>query len=784
MVKEASSSGTGGNRVRKGVLRKKLLRDMRENAMQFIAMLLLCALGTFVFAGMDGAWRLMDLTVETYFDECRLSDFWVSASSISKKDISRIRHTTGIAAVQPRTSITVDMANVGDDVEAALEIYEGDFAINIPYLRSGSMLHASDTKGCLIEEQFAQALGLGIGDTVTLDIYGQKIQFIIRGTAISAEYAITSKEIVPDSEHYGFIILSHSAVPDLPYTSVLVKLKNGADKETVRAAIEEAVPSAIVISTDSHKNISMARSYATMFRGMTYVFPLLAFSVAALIVVSTLKRVIDKERTEIGILKAFGFSNREIRRHYLWYALIPSMIGSLIGLFVGRYTIPDVLWNMMVHNSRYPYMLRAPISFAVYGMTVASVLLAVAICMITLNSSLREETADLIRPKAPKSGTRVLLERWKKLWNSLSFNSKMIVRNLMRNKGRTFIILVGVIFCNMLIIATFGLKESLTWFMRQYYGGTLTYDLRVDLAEGEAGTLESYQNRLSAGNVEGIMELSVSLHGGGTSRACLLTVMKDDQTIIRLTGDQQILPMPKENLVISRKLASVMGIVRGETVKVYLPGDPDPLELVIGEFAETNAAQGLFMSETAWKSCRKGAFQVTSLLIDEPEGMTLYKIEEMDELETVRYLEEQYDDGMTILDATSAAFSILSGVALGLAFVICYNMGLMNYTERTRDYATLKVLGYHQREIRSLMLRESEVTALLGVLLGIPPGIALVGIILKTCEFESMVFVSHVSLRSILLSSVITYVFSLFVEWLLTRKVRSIDMVEALKSVE
>ena len=139
---------------------------------------------------------------------------------------------------------------------------------------------------------------------------------------------------------------------------------------------------------------------------------------------------------------------------------------------------------------------------------------------------------------------------------------------------------------------------------------------------------------------------------------------------------------------------------------------------------------------------------------------------------------------MTILDATATAFSIMSGAALGLAFVICYNMGLMNFTERIRDYATLKVLGYHQREIRSLMLRESSATAFLGVLLGIPPGIALVSIILKTCEFDSMVFVGHVSISSVLISSVITFVFAVFVEWILTRKVRSINMVEALKSVE
>ena len=763
---------------------RKLLRDMRENAMQFLAMTLLCFLGTWVYSGLDGTWRLMDLTVETYFEECSLADFWVNASSLTRRDLDRIAHVDGVARVQPRTSMLADAEGLGDGVEAALEIYEGDFTLNRPYLRSGSLLSRGDTKGCLMEEQFAAAHGLQPGDSVTLKLGGQRLRFLIRGTVLSAEYTITSKESTPDSEHYGFIILSHAAVPMLPYTNALVKLAPGADADAVETALERTVPGALIVSAASHRNISVARSYAVMFRGMTYVFPVVAFSVAALIVVSTLGRMIDKERMEIGTLKALGYTNRQIRRHYLWYALLPSSVGSFIGLYVGWYTLPDVLWTMMVHNSRYPYMLRPPVSLPSYVMTFLSVALAVFICMATLRKSLSEQTAELMRPKPPRSGTRILLERWPALWRRFSFNSKMIIRNLLRNKGRTFILLVGIICCNMLIIATFGLQESITWFMRQYYGGTLAYELRVDLKESEAGTLESYRNRLNADTVEGIMVKSVSLRGGKANRACQLTVLKDDQTLIRLSADQTVLPLPDEGAVISRKLASVTGVEPGDTVEVVLIGETDPIELEIRDFAETNSGQGLFMSQTAWEKLRKGDFAVTALLITGPDELTLHRIDEMDETDRVRYLEDQFNDGMTLLDATATAFSILSAAALGLAFVICYNMGLMNFTERVRDYATLKVLGYHQREIRSLMLRESNLTAILGVLLGIVPGVMLVDIILKTCEFESMVFVSHVSFRSIWMASVITFSFTLFVEWLLTRKVRGIDMVEALKSVE
>lgn len=767
-----------------GPLRKKLLRDMRENAMQFIAMILLCFLGTWVFSGLDGTWRLMDLTVESYFEQCAIADFWVSAASLTRRDLSRIAHAEGVAAVQARSSLTVEAEELGDDVEAALEIYEGDFLLNKPYLREGSLLTPGDAKGCLMEEQFAAAHALGVGDSVTLSIAGQRLRFVIRGTVLSAEYTITSREMTPDPEHYGFIILSHAAVPDLPYTNALVKLEPGADRDRAEKALEAAVPAALVMSAASHRNISTARSYAQMFKGMTCVFPVIAFSVAALIVVSTLKRMIDKQRLEIGTLKALGYTDRQIRRHYLWYALLPSAVGSAIGLYVGWYTLPDVLWDMMVHNSRYPYMLRPPVSLISHGMTVMSVLLSVLICMRTLRQSLSERTAELMRPKPPKSGTRILLERWGGLWGRLSFNSKMIVRNLFRNRGRTLILLVGILCCNMLIIATFGLQESITFFMRQYYGGTLSYELRADLKEGRAGTLESYQSRLRAETLEGVMEKSVSLHGSRATRACLLTVLKDGQSIYRLGPGQQLMDMPEEGVVLSRKLASIVGLEPGGTAEVYLVGETEPLRLPIRGLADTNSGQGLFMGEKAWERCRKGDFSVTALLIRGPDEMCLHRLDEMDEVDNIKYLERQFTDGLRILDAASTAFSILSGAALGLAFVICYNMGLMNFTERVRDYATLKVLGYRQREIRSLMLRESNLTAVLGVLLGIPPGVLLVGVILRVCEFESMVFVSHVSARSVWMAGVITFAFTLFVESLLTGKVRGIDMVEALKSVE
>ena len=771
-------------RRRRGTLTKKLFRDMGRSLMQFLAMLLLCALGTWVFSGLDATWRMLELSIESHLEDGHLADAWIKGASFDRRQLLQLEHLDGIEKIQARVAMELDAPELGDGVSIQVDAYDGEMTINTPLLREGELLNMADLRGCLLEEQFAQAHGLSVGNNVTIDVKGLRQTFVIRGIILSAEYMLTAKDVTPDPEHYGFMYISAKAVPNLPFTEVLLRLKEGVTTEDILDQVQDIVPGALLLTQGTHQSTASARNYISMFKNMTLLFPVLVFIVAAMIVVSTLTRMMEGQRIQMGTLKALGYRDGQIRMHYLSYALVPSLIGSAIGLFVGQVTIPYVIWRIVATNLRFPWQKHAPISMAAWIITVLSVVLSVFICLRTYRNAARETTASLLRPKPPKSGTRILLECIGPLWRRFSFNTKMIIRNLMRSKGRTALTLVGVLCCNMLIICTFGLSESIEWFIRQYYEGTLQYDLRVDLDQTCSGTLESYRNRLNAEIVDGVMELSVSMISDTHSRSGLMTVLADDQSTICLGEGAELIEMPQEGAVISRKLAGVMGVELGDSLTVWLTGDTEPIEICLSGYAETNIGQGLFLSRTSWEKYRKGAFKPTALLIAAPDDATLQRIDQMDETSIVKYPEQQCQDTMRIMDSTAVAFSILSGAALGLAFIICYNMGLMSFTERTRDYATLKVLGYHQKEIRGLMMRENNMTAILGVLLGIAPGIWLTGTILKMCEYETMVFAARVSPASILLASAITYVFTCMIEYLLTRKVRTIDMVEALKSVE
>ena len=782
MVK-GRSAPAAKRRHRGNTLRRKLLRDMGRAKMQFLSIIMLCALGTFAFAALDGMARMTRTTVNTYFEENNLADFWVTLpSGMDRTALGTIQSIEGTRDVLAR-SVTDLETTLGNNINANVTAYDGEMTVNALLLREGGLLDPADMRGCLIQERYAKAQGLGVGDRFGVKMGGEEHHFIIRGVVTSPEYVALSMGVAADPNEYGFILINARALPQIPLTQAVVTLEEGADADAVKAAIEAALPDALVMDHKSHTSTMRCNNDAQMFENLTYVFPILAYAVAALIVMTTLSRMIDNQRMQMGTLKALGFSARQIRNHYLSYAIVPSLIGALIGTIVGHVTLPPILWNALMSQSEFPYRLRPPISLPAWCMVGLTVAMSVAICFYTYHKSARETTAALLRPKPPKDGKHILLERVTPLWRRLSFNAKMIVRTLMRNKLRTMMSFVGLLCCTMLIITSFGLQDSVKRLSNNYYTRTLRYDVRANLT-GEAGDAQSYERRLDAECVECLMERSVSLRAPGGTRTTLLTVLQDGQTLQHLGEGETHLPILSGQVSVTYKLSKTLSIRVGDTVRLYLPGDDEPLDMTVGQIVHNNTVQGLYMNRSTWESLRKGGFTPTAIQIKAPGEGCIAQLESMDEVDSLDYPQLQIGDMLELLNALNSVFTMITGIALALAFVICYNMGLMNFVERLREYATLKVLGYHQKEIRSLIIDENLIISILGVVCGIWPGYMLTDIIMHSCEPENGFYPGIPTVQSVVIACVITFCFSILIQLLLTRKVRKIDMVEALKSVE
>lgn len=782
-----TSSLVNADRKARSVLFLKIIRDFKSNAMQFIAMMLLCFLGTWVFSGMDTSWRTFDKTIETYFTQNRLFDISVIDTQITQQDLSKLRHTVqGIspAYIRPRTMLEVKLDNTSDIVYAALYLFDGPMDVNMPYLKEGSLLSESDRRGCLVEEQFAKARGIKIGDSITFELQGLKFHFIVRGIILSPEFTCTIREVVQDPEHYGFVYANSCAFPSFPCNNVLVKFHNNIDIENAVSAIGEALPRAELLTRSTHRPAVTARYYPDLFQKLSILFPLLAMAVAAMILINTLKRLIEDERLNIGTLCSLGYNKRQIFGRYVWYAIIPSTIGSFAGFFIGRYTFPLILLPIVQNNVVLPVIISSDISAISCCVAFFSIAASVFICLLTFRQTIVETAASLLRPKPPKTGSRILLERYTLMWSKLSFNSKIVIRNLMRNKGRMFITIVGVLCCNMLIICTFALQSSVNGTIASNFGGTLQYDYRIKLKPDQAAPIQKYVAMADRKTVEGIMEVSITTGVKGKYRMCMLTVAEDNQKLICLGPDQTWIPLPSSGAYMSSNLAKILGVNKGQFIEFYRSEDSTPKMVQIVDFCDTNMTQGIYMSRNAWESLYSTPFYPTTLYLKDPTPEVLNSFACISETDTITSMNDQRTQAASQLDSASLAFTILSIVALSLAFVICYNMARLNFNERKRDYATLKVLGYFINEIRRIITSQAIITSLIGTLLGIAPGILLCDVILTMIEQDSISFVAIYKISDILLSSIITFLFTLLVEFLFTRRVQSIDMVEALKSVD
>ena len=359
----------------------------------------------------------------------------------------------------------------------------------------------------------------------------------------------------------------------------------------------------------------------------------------------------------------------------------------------------------------------------------------------------------------------------------------MIIRNLMRNRMRTIMSFVGILCCNALIIASFGLQDSINLIAVTHYTKVLNYDVRANLTS-QAGSAESYDRRLEAEKVESIMEKAVSARSAAQSRTTMLTVVEPNQQMLCLGEAENHVPILPGGVAVTAKLADALRVIQGDKLTLYFAADDEPVTVPVSQIVYNNIQQGMYMEQHTWEKLRKTSFVPTAVLLKSPAQECLAELADMSEVDRLERPVEQSSELTELMNMLSSIFVILMGIALALAFVICYNMGLMNFAERVREYATLKVLGYHQKEIRRLIVGENILITLAGIACSMQAGKGLTSLVLRVCASESVTYPSRPAISSIIIACVITFSFSLFIQLFLTRKVRSIDMVEALKSVE
>lgn len=529
------------------------------------------------------------------------------------------------------------------------------------------------------------------------------------------------------------------------------------------------------------------------------VFPIVFFVIAALISLTSMTRMVEEERVQIGTLKALGYNKLQIASKYIIYSGLASIIGGSIGMVVGCYVLPPIIWMMYSMMYSVPnFVVEINFEYGLIGLILISIC-NVGATMYAVWKELINTPAVLMRPKAPKKGKRVLLERIPFIWKRLNFNRKVTVRNIFRYKKRFLMTIIGICGCTALILTGFGIKDSITRLLTDQYGRVFNYDMQInlkdDLSTEEYTELYEYLN-----NKDGIEETvpayfsSITVMNNQNEEDVQLIIPEDSKKIEdvinffdKKTGEKE--ELSNSEILITDKLAQLIDAKQGDIIIIK---NSDGLErkAKIGNIVENYVSHYIYMSKELYTDLYNENYKTNIILtrnaeMEEEQKSELAKDiiskESVTSITQASSMTKYIEDMMGSLNYVVIILIISSGL---LAFVVLYNLANVNISERIRELATIKVLGFYDKEVYNYIARETVLLTIIGIGLGLIGGYFLNSFILTTCEIKMLRFNSTIEPLSYVYPVIITIAFTWIVNIFTYFSLKKINMIESLKSVE
>ncbi len=565
------------------------------------------------------------------------------------------------------------------------------------------------------------------------------------------------------------------------------------DARAELADIEE--PDDYVLNRNTNIGYACYESDSNIVAAIANVFPVFFFLVAALICMTTMNRMIEEQRTQIGVLKALGYGNASIMGKYLFYAGSAAVVGAVIGCVGGTWLFPRVIWtgySIMYSMGKIEYYFD--IRVAVLSL-LAALLCSVGAAYLSCRHELQSVPANLIRPKAPKSGKRIFLEKITFLWSRLKFLHKVSLRNIVRYKKRFFMMVLGISGCTALLVTGFGIKDSVTNIADMQYDEVQIYDIGITFKDGvQAGDMDRLTAE-AAGMLEQIScryEESVDIDFGGKTKSIYMEIPENADeigTFLNLhTQEGVAIPYPGEGeAVVTAKLAENMGIEPGDQV-VLRDNDMNSIIVSVSALCENYVYNYIYLNRETYVNQigaepeYKSAYALVNDGADVHETAAVFS--DMDNVLSVSVIEDMRQRIATMMKSMNYIVALIIVCAGSLAFIVLYNLTNINITERIREIATIKVLGFYAKETADYVFRENLALTAIGAVVGLFLGKWLHWFVMYNINIDMISFKTLITPLSYLLSLVFTFGFALLVNGLMYFKLEKINMAESLKSIE
>lgn len=829
---------------------KNLLREIKRTFTKFLSIFAICALGVAFFAGIRATSPDMKEAGDRLYNTYNLSDISViSTSGLTADNIRDLESIEGIRAV--RASLFVDaMARGTGEKEKNLRLYSMPIKLKSEYaplidlipdygidtspeyemngveIVSGRM-PLNDTETAL-DYTLEGSLVKQLGDEITLTTSGGTVTLRVVGFIRSPMYISMFERgtsSIGNGTSDGFAYASGNAISSLgtklPVMSLLNTYYTRADivisgKEGLSAYSDE-YEALVNEVTDRIEDYASTQSGTWYIQGRSGnpgysdysentdriaavgdVFPLIFFIVAALVCLTTMTRMVEEQRIEMGTMKALGYGGWQIAMKYAVYAMSACISGGVVGAIIGFKLFPYVImkaYSIMYYLGKLETPYRADIAFmAIAAMAVCTAAATFSACY----ASLKEVPATLMRPKAPKAGRRVLLEKIPFIWKKLSFTSKVTVRNLFRYKKRFFMSVIGIAGSGALLVTAFGLNDSIFGIIEKQFGDIWQMDVQAYVYE--AMPLADMQELLGKNpanddfdSVMFCLDSQMECKNGGRSQSGvhLLGVESAESMAGRINLHNGGTPVTLDDsgVVVTAKLAETLSIKAGDEINMRTGGE-DHLMRVIG-VADNYVYHYVYITAAYYETVFGKAMLYNGFMGNLKDGLTDETMDAMStqllsdsRMYTVRTIESIYAsvwDSLSILNYVVLVLILGSGM---LTFVVMLNLTNINIGERMRELATLRVLGFYDKEMYAYIFRENNALSVIGAFVGLVFGKIMHLFVIRTCEVDMVMFVRSAKPLSYVYAFALTIAFSLIVNLLMRPNVRAIDMVESLKSAE
>ena len=731
-------------------------------------------LGVFVFAGVGGESAGLEANSNDYYSSTNLADGWIYSANLDRGFLDEV-YTLGPTTEMEKQLVVDSVANFSNDPEITLHFVENN-TISKFYLIQGEPLNISDSDGVWLDKSFADAKNIKVGDNITFEFNGFKIEKEIKGIGYSPEYVYhaSKSSVIPDFSKLGFAYMSYKAFPSeiVPYNVLNVKFDGTA--ETFSSLLSEKMDGKYnsFVERSEHTSVSQFSEEMDQHQMMAGIFPVVFILIAMLILLTTMTRIITHQRTQIGILKACGFRDISIMFHYVSYGFWLVLAGSILGLIIGPMTLPKLFYPSMSATYILPSW-KPAWSMDFFYVALAMIMMSILVSYYAVKSIFNEKPADTIKPKAPKVSSSGMIEKLG-LWNRLSFNTRWNYRDTKRNKFRALMTIIGVIGCTALLVSAFGMYDGMNDLKEWEFNQINHYDSKLVI--DEEASISEIDNVAKEVNGDKIMENSIEIESDSAKKSGSLLVLNHTDLVTPTDYDWNKIKIEDDEISISQKMADMLDVGVGDTVKWHIMGSDKWVKTKINKIHADPTSQGLIMSSDKLEELDLN-YTPTGIVTTEHIDRNYSTIKTTNSMNDMTSSWDELTEAMWLLIYILIFFASL------LAVVVLYNLGLLSFTEIEREIATLKVLGFKTGALRKLLLTQNLWFTTIGFLLGIPVGYYILKVMWESSG-DSFYILPSISLTNIILTAAITFSLSIFVNLMFSRKIKKLDMVESLKSSE